>query len=133
MPKEPLFTVSDPSELLALWRLVAEAKFQHDPDDTDLWSSPRVHSLAQRISDALLEYHRAAGDAQYVKAHISWVASLPSNVVLPVIQAQLKKDAHSPWWSALSWEQKLAYASGCVAPFQPEACFLEGLVREAEA
>jgi hypothetical protein len=64
---------------------------------------------------------------------LRWVASLPNNVVLPVIKANLRKDAASQWWSSQSHEQKVAYVRGCVAPFQPDGEFLEGLVREAEA
>ncbi len=133
MHQQTLFAVSDPVELLALWRLVAEAKFQPDPDDNDLWGSPHVHALAQRISDALLRVHQEAGDTEAVGAHLRWVASLPNNVVLPVIKAKLRKDASSQWWTARSHEQKLAYVRGCVAPFQPDSEFLEGLVHEAEA
>ena len=133
MHEQSLFSVSDPVELLALWRLVAEAKFQPDPEDTDLWGSPHVHALARRISDALLSAQQAQGNVEAVRAHLRWVASLPNNVALPVIKANLRKDASSQWWSAQSHEQKLAYVEGCVAPFQTDGEFLEGLVREAEA
>lgn len=133
MSTAPLFSVSDPVELLALWRLVAEAKFQSSPDDTDLWSSPYVHALAQRISDSQLKYSQDQGDEHQVQSHFRWVASLPNNIVLPVVQAQLKNDATKGWWSQLSREQKLAYVQGCVAPFEPGIEFLGGLIRDAEA
>ncbi len=133
MNMSSLFTVEDPNELLALWRLVAEAKFQSAPDDTDLWGSPYVHALAQRISDALLRSRAAAGKLDAVETHKRWVESLPNNVVLPVIQAKLKIDAETSWWLGATHEQKLAYVRGCVAPFQPSPDFLEGLLRDAEA
>lgn len=133
MDKAHLFTVEDPTELQALWRLVAEAKFQSAPDDADLWGSPYVHALAQRISDALLRSYEGAGKMDAVEAHRRWVESLPNNVVLPVVQAQLKIDAKTSWWSDASREQKLAYILGCVAPFKPSPDFLDDLLREAEA
>jgi len=133
MHPQPLFAVSDPIELLALWRLVAEAKFQSNPDDKDLWGSPYVHALAQRLSDALLRAEQAAGNVEGVDRHLRWVASLPSNIGLPVIKAKLRKDASEQRWSAQSPEEKLAFVRGCVAPFRPDGEFLEGLVRDAEA
>jgi hypothetical protein len=133
MSNESLFSVSDPVELLALWRLVAEAKFQSNPDDKDLWGSPYVHALAQRVSDSLLRHHQAIGDNQLVNSHRQWVGSLPNNVVLPVIKAQLRNDASAPWWHKQSDEQKLRYVRGCISPFQSDDEFLKGLIHEAEA
>lgn len=133
MGNDPLFTVEDTAELLALWRLVAEAKFQADPDDTDLWGSPYVHALAQRISDALLRSYEIDGQRQAVEAHTGWVRSLPNNVVLPIVKAQLKRDAANPWWLQQTHEQKLAYVRGCIAPFEANSEFLDGLIRDAEA
>lgn len=133
MSKAPLFSITDPVELLTLWRLVAEAKFQPEPDDTDLWSSPYVHALAQRISDSLLRHYQIEGNDQSENAHLQWAASLPNNVVLPVVKAQLRKDASADWWKRQSQEQKIKYVQGCVAPFQPDQEFLKGLIREAEA
>jgi hypothetical protein len=43
----PLFEVRDEYELLALWRLVAEAKFQSDPDDADLSARSEEKSSAR--------------------------------------------------------------------------------------
>lgn len=130
---EPLFVVDDPTDILVLWRLVAEAKFQAQPDDQDLWGSPYAHALVQRISDAVLRSHELNGKQSAVDAHHRWVKSLPNNIALPIVRAQLKKDAASPWWHEQTYDQKLAYLQGCVAPFQPEVEFLEALLREAEA
>lgn len=129
MSEKSLFCVSDPSELLALWRLVAEAKFQPHPDDVDLWGSPYVHALAQRISEAQIEYARTLGNTEDVQRHLNWVSSL----LLRVIKAQLKKDARKSWWSEKSHEEKLFYVKGCIAPFQAKVEFLESRIREAEA
>lgn len=133
MGNGPLFSVEDPTELLALWRLVAEAKFQPDPDDADLWGSPYVHALAQRISDALLLSYETSGEQQAAETHTVWVRSLPNNVVLPIVKAQLKRDAATPWWLRQSHEQKSAYVRRCIAPFEVHSEFLEGLIRDAEA
>ena len=130
---QPLFSVSDSTELLALWRLVAEAKFQLDPDDADLWGSPYVNALSQRIADALLNSYEMQGDGEAIARHKRWVSSLESNVVLPVVRARLKADAATEWWLKKSLAQKLAYVRECVAPFEASVIFLEGLVREAEA
>ena len=133
MPHAPIFSISDPTELLALWRLVAEAKFSEAPDDCDLWGSPFVHSLANRISDALIKDYQNKGDLQSVAAHERWLDSLPNNVVLPVIKAHLKRDASTQFWQGWSLDERLHYVRGCIAPFRASQELLLSLVREAEA
>lgn len=126
----PLFKVSYEYELLALWRLVAEAKFQSDPDDTDLWGSPYVHALSKRIGDALLQGANNKGSAV---RHLEWRASLESNVVLPVVKKNLQRDAANAAWKAFSQNEKIAYLRGCVAPFEVSDALAEQLIREAES
>jgi hypothetical protein len=129
----PLFEIGDDLELLALWRLVAEAKFQADPDDTDLWRSPIVHRLTTRLAEAMLRSYETKGDVKSAERHRAWIASLPNNVVLPVVKKQLKRDASDEWWKKLTFAEKVSYVRGCVAPFDPRQEFIEELVREAEA
>ncbi|WP_143132985.1 hypothetical protein [Pseudoduganella namucuonensis] len=129
---KPLLEISDPIELLALWRLVAEAKFQENPDDIDLWGSPFVHSLARKISDAMLEAYRIAGKSGDVERHLQWLNSLPNNVVLPTVKAQLKRDAQSRDWPS-AFEEKAAYVEGCIAPFLATKEFVRQLIDDAEA
>ena len=126
----PLFEVREEYELLALWRLVAEARFQSDPDDTDLWGSPYVHALSRRIGDALLQCANSKGDAL---RHLEWRASLELNVVLPVVKKNLRRDAAKTAWKALSQDEKIAYLRGCVAPFEVQIAFADQLIREAES
>ena len=126
----PLFEVRNEYELLALWRLVAEAKFQSDPDDADLWGSPYVHALSRRIGDALLQCADNKGDAV---RHLQWRASLESNAVLPVVRKNLQRDAAEPAWKAWTHDEKIAYVRGCVAPFEVPDALAEQLIREAES
>ena len=133
MQHAPLLAITNSNELLALWRLVAEAKFSEAPDDHDLWGSPIVHELATRISDALLEDYQNKGDLQSVAAHQRWLDSLQNNVVLPVIKAHLKKDASTRLWQNQSLDERLLYVRGCIAPFRASQELLLSLVREAEA
>jgi hypothetical protein len=125
----PLFEVWDEYELLALWRLVAEAKFQSDPDDADLWGSPYVHALSKRIGDALLQCADNKGDAL---RHLQWRASLESNVVLPVVRKNLQRDAAKAAWQTWTQDEKIAYLRGCVAPFEVPDALAKQLLREAE-
>lgn len=128
----PLFEVSDPLELVALWRLVAEAKFHENPEDTDIWGSPYVRQLSQRISDGLLRSYQESGNESRVHLHKEWIASLPSNVVLPVVRARLKSDAMQPHWLAMTAQDKVEYVKACVAPFEPDNEFVVSLISEAE-
>jgi len=131
--RTPLFSVSDEIELLALWRLVAEAKFQENPDDTDLWGSPYVHSLATRIAQAMLAFYVENEDFDAIERHKHWLASLPDNVILPVVTSKLRKDASTNWWSVQSQTAKISYVRGCVAPFEPSDEFIKKLITDAEA
>jgi hypothetical protein len=133
MAQASLLAIADSSELLALWRLVAEAKFSEAPDDQDLWGSPFVHALATRVSDALLRDYRNKGDLQSVATHERWLNSLPNNAVLPVVKAHLKRDACTRLWQEWSLDEKLHYVRGCTAPFRTSDEFLLSLVHEAEA
>jgi len=133
MAPTPLLVIADSSELLALWRLVAEAKFSETPDDKDLWGSPYVHELATRVSEALLKDHQDRGDLAAVAAHEQWLDSLPNNVIFPIVKAHLRRDASTPEWHALSLDKKVQYVRGCVAPFRASQEQLLTLVREAEA
>lgn len=129
---KPLLEIFDPIELLALWRLVAEAKFQGNPDDNDIWGSPYVHGLARKISDAMLESYRLTGKPHDVERHQIWLSSLPDNIVLPVVKAQLKRDAQGRQWP-IEYDAKVAYIKGCIAPFLATEEFLRKLIDDAEA
>ena len=133
MARAPLFTVDDPTELLALSRAILDAKFQPEVRDRDLWGSPFVHALAARIDEALLNSYNGPNQERLVKNHLEWRASLSENsFVLAAIHARLKEDAQTAWWKAQSPESKLAYVKGCVAPYQPADSFLLRLINEAE-
>lgn len=129
---QPLFAVHDRTELLALWRLIAEAKFSADPDDTDLWGSPYVHKLAQKVADAMFADYVAQGDKEAIDRHRRWCASLPENIVLPVVRAQLKRDVAKGWWKESTEERKIAYVRGCIAPFTADEKYIKELLHEAE-
>lgn len=129
----PLFEVHDEIELLALWRLVAEAKFAASPDDIDLWGSPYVHRLAQKIADSQLSAYESRGDIEAATRHRAWVHSVEENVVWPVVVTHLKNDATTGWWKAFSEGEKVSYVKGCLAPFELSAEKMEALIRESEA
>lgn len=129
----PLFVISDEMELLALWRLVAEAKFAMEPDDRDLWGSPLVSVLSKRLGDALREAARRSSRPGELARVESWAASLRTNVVLPIVQRRLQEDAGSESWARLTHAEKGNYVRDCVAPFCPDAELVEELIRGAEA
>lgn len=129
----PLFVVDDPIELLALWRLVAEAKFAGNPDDRDLWGSPIVNALSKRLGEALRESARRSATTGEVERHDAWVQSLRNNVVLPIVKQRLKSDATSEMWLKFCPEDKAKYVRECVSPFIADDQLVAELVRDAEA
>lgn len=131
-PAPALFTVTDRNELLALSRLVAEAKFQPNPEDAALWGSPYVHELAKRISEGILDSYRAEGKLGLADRYTLWMKSLPENVALPIVRSNLRRDASRKFWTAMSRDEKVAYVRGCIAPFVATDDFIAGLIHDAE-
>jgi hypothetical protein len=129
----PLFTVEDESELLALWRLVAEAKFAEHPDDKDLWGSPLVNALSKRLGEALREAARKSPTPGETERHDAWVESLRNNVVLAVVKQRLKEDAQSAQWRAFTFVEKAGYVRDCISPFLADDVLVKELIEEAEA
>lgn len=129
----PLFEIHNEIELLALWRLVAEAKFQVAPDDADLWGSPYVHQLSQRIADSLLAAYEARGDFDAARRHRLWRKSTEENVVWPVVVSNLRRDAKLDWWKSFSDDEKVTYVIGCIAPFELSSERIGKLISESEA
>lgn len=111
--------------------LSRRSKFQAAPDDTDLWGSPFVHSLVKKISDAMLDAYRESEKLTDVERHQEWLKSLPNNIVLPVVKAQLKREAKGRQWP-MSYQEKGAYVRGCVAPFFASDDFIRQLIDDAE-
>ena len=130
--QQPLFAVYDRTELMALWRLIAEAKFHAAPEDTDLWGSSYVHRLAQKVADAMVADYAAQGDKEAVESNLHWRASLPENIVLPVVKAQLKNDTKKSWSREATQERKMAYVQGCIAPFTADEEYIKALIEDAE-
>jgi len=129
---KPLFEVCDEFELFALWRLVAEAKFHSDPEDSDLWGSPFVNALSRKIPEAMLLSYLDAGQTEKAKRHREWLQSLPNNVVLPSVKAKLKRDALRPDWPK-SYEAKAKYVKECISPFLVNDDFIRELIEHAES
>lgn len=80
----------------------------------------------------LLECAKRKGIKQ-TRKHLSWRASLESNVVLPVVKKKLHGDAISAQWKSWTMDERISYVRACVAPFEVSSDFAQQLIREAEA
>lgn len=80
----------------------------------------------------MLEAYRSSGKLDDVERHQQWLKSLPNNIVLPVVKAQLKRDAQSRQWPS-DYDAKVIYVRGCIAPFLAPEDFIRQLIDEAEA
>lgn len=128
-----LFSVENPDEPWALWRLVFDAKFQTELRDSDLFGSPFVEALAKRIDEAMLRSYRLQGKSESVELHRQWRKSLPQNLfVLHAVTARLKEDGKSKWWNSQSHDSKIAYVRGRLVPFEPTDDMLEKLVQQVD-
>ncbi|CAG1014456.1 hypothetical protein ANAEL_04984 [Anaerolineales bacterium] len=125
----PLFEVFEYGELHALLRVVVAAKFRPVAQDPELWSSPTVHRLTERLRDAILDADRAKHGQATAEL---WYKSLSENELSDIVKENLKRNASEPWWRDMSWEAKEVFVRGCVQPFSVTTEFIRELIREAE-
>jgi len=80
----------------------------------------------------MLDGYRIAGKSHDAENHQQWLNSLPNNIVLPVVKAQLKRDAQGSQWP-IEYDAKVLYVEGCIAPFLANKEFIQQLIEDAEA
>ncbi len=120
-------------ELLALSRLISEARFNPNSSDKELWASPVVLAIAERVSAALIAHYEEHSLQQMLDVYQEWQASLPNNEALPLIRAKLARDAQTTWWSQQTKENKLRHIRSCITPFVAPDEFIAQLLTEIEA
>ncbi|HEU4557171.1 MAG TPA: hypothetical protein VFS20_04950 [Longimicrobium sp.] len=65
-------TITDQTELYALYRALMEAKFHESPNAPEVQGSPYVASVVHRVVDALIEAEEAASNARAVAKWRDW-------------------------------------------------------------
>lgn len=121
-----MLLVEERFELLALHRVLMEAKFHPDPDSRDIAASPWVSKLAHRVLDALIESESQEA-AERWKA---WRRSPESGRFWSVATRQARGQQD---WESRSALEKLELAKILLAPFEASEAQLYSFVDEVDA
>ena len=119
MRAEPLFTITDKYELLALHRSLFEAQFAVDPHSRDVPGSPILASLANRIVDALNQQ-----DPRWTE----WRAASNHPDKVAIVRRRLPEESG---WSSMSQAEREAHIHNHLAPLIPDDVLLQSLSTSA--
>jgi len=119
--------ISNYYELLALHKMVMEAKFHRDPDDHDIADSPIAARVACMVVDALKHAENARGFADKAEGWERWKQVDPNSRFWKnsVIFAR-----HHEAWDGMSAAEKRELVGVLLAPFEMSDDAYARFVRE---
>ncbi len=108
-----VFSISNYDELMALHRVVMEAKFSIDPNDSAIQGSPLVATISDQVVEALMNIEISKeGEASRVKWQ-KWREISPERREYQIIQAKIRAEAS---WKAWSFDEQTGYIKILVSP-----------------
>ncbi|BAZ04017.1 hypothetical protein [Calothrix sp. NIES-3974] len=109
------FSINNYDELIALHRVVMEAKFSTDPNDPVIQGSPLVSTVANQVVEALIEMEvEKEGEASRLKWQ-EWRQLSPERREYQIIQAKLKSDFS---WKKWNPDEQVKYVRDLASPLQ---------------
>jgi hypothetical protein len=112
-------------QLLALHRTIVEAKFNKNIKDTDIYTSPIISELANKIIEQIIEYHQKSGEVFEANNWKNWRYIDSSRLEWDVI---VKRIAEINIWNDISENEKLEFISILASPFLLNSENLESLL-----
>ncbi len=109
------FLINNYNELMALHRVVMEAKFSLQPNDPGIQGSPLVSMIANQTIESLIEMEvEKEGEAARLKWQ-EWRKISPDRKEYQFIQAKLKSDAS---WKTWSFDEQAKYVKDLASPLE---------------
>lgn len=108
------FVVADRVELLALHRVFREAKFNPEPDDTEISDSPIVAKLFHQLIDAIVA---ADVERDGESARQKWGQWLSIDEFRDEWSAGVARARREITWPAFSEEERREYVTVLMSPF----------------
>lgn len=119
-------------DLLALHRIILEAKFCGSPSDPAVALSPRTATIANQVVDSIvgvLESENRGAEAEEWRA---WRMGLSGrDREFGVVKSLLEKILDE--WAGYSYEEKVEAIRDFAAPFVPSDKEIEGLIEYADS
>lgn len=112
--------------LLALHRVLMEAKFCEVPNDPVVAGSPLVAELANKVVDALVQWPDVPGGNNWA----SWRKMDPTRREW---QVAVRRAATMDEWSRLDPSTKREVAANLLSPFTIDGALIDQFVAEADA
>lgn len=116
-------------ELLALHRVILEAKFSLPVRDRDIASSTLVASLAERIIEKIIYVEIKQGDSAAQEKWDNW-RRIDFNRYEWKIALQHIRESRE-YWDTLNPEEKRSYAKLILSPFQPTPNVMDEFIKQA--
>ena len=112
-----LFEVNDENELLALYRVIVEGKFNEDPEDTVISGSPFVANAVNRIADKFIE----------LKPHDSeWREIDENHRFVSIVK---KRVSECSKWNEWPKNERIEYLNILLSPFRVNEHVLQKLTK----
>lgn len=110
-----IFSISDYYELMALHRVVLEAKFSENPNNPAIQGSPFVATIANQVIEALMSVDISKeGESSRVKWQ-AWRTISPERREYQIVKAKIRAEA---LWKTWSFDEQVNYVRILVSPFQ---------------
>jgi hypothetical protein len=108
-------SIDNYDELMALHRVIMEAKFSLEPNDAVIQGSPLVSAVANRVVGALIEIEVGKeGESARLKWQ-KWREMSYERREYQLIQSKLKSDTS---WKAWNIDEKVKYLKDLASPLQ---------------
>ena len=117
-------------ELLALHRVILEAKFSLTIRDGDIAASTLIASLAERIIEKIINVEIEQGDAEAQAKWDNWRRINPSRYEWKVALQHIRESRE--YWDRLNSEERRSYVKLVLSPFQPTPGIMDEFVRQVE-
>ncbi len=110
-----VFSIDNYYELMALHRVIMEAKFSIDPNDLEIQLSPMVAKIADQVVEVLIEMEVIKeGESSRLKWQ-EWREISPDRREYQIVQTKIKSEV---LWKTWSFNEQKTYVRNLFSPFQ---------------
>ena len=124
--------LKDKWELLALHKIIFEAKYSESPDNLDVQGSPLAKDIYEKVFSLLIEQCKSEGDLLKVEQWHAWRKLENHPDRLENLKTRLRA-IHFSSWVPLNRKDKVDYIECLVSPLLPNAESTEELISYANS
>jgi len=118
-------------ELIALHRIILEAKYNESPVDLDVQGSPFSKFIYEKVFSLLIDHYESEGDKKEVERWLDWRKLDGNSLQIDNLKNRLSI-IHSSNWAPLSDENKVEYINCLTTPYLASETLVQELVEFAD-